>query len=60
MALEDVFDRGRGRGTGEANTADVPIGNPRNHSQANLFELAVQRVIESSPNAAPEWQARIE
>ena len=40
-ALETVLDDGRGRGTGEANTAVVPQGTPRHHSQTHLVNLAV-------------------
>ena len=40
-ALDSVLDDGRGRGTREANTAVVPQGTSRHHSQTHLVNLAV-------------------
>ena len=40
-ALDTVLDDGRGRGTREANTAVVPQGTSRHHSQTHLVNLAV-------------------
>jgi (p)ppGpp synthase/HD superfamily hydrolase len=51
-ALEAVHDRGRGHGTGEANTAVVPKGNPRHNSQTQIVELAVAEGHRIEPERA--------